>query len=382
MQNFDYHNPTKIVFGQGGVARLPELLPSKKVLLLYGGGSIKKNGTYEAVIQALKGFDVFEVGGVQPNPIYEKALEAIHLIRKEKIDFILAVGGGSVIDSAKFISLAVHYNGEPWDILTNRELTFAGAVPFGCVLTIPATGSEMNCYYVISKGPEKLSGGNPLVYPQFSILDPALTLSLDKRQVGNGVVDAYVHVMEQYLTYPVGGTLQDRFSESILQTLIEEGTKSYNRPQDLESRASLMWCATMALSGISGAGVPQDWSTHMIGHELTALYGIDHARTLAIVLPAMMWVMRDEKRLKISQYAERIWRVTGSDEDLLKGAMRKTTAFFESVGVPTKLHAYGINEDVATKVVNRLKERGITHLGERDQVTLEKVSEVLRIALK
>ncbi len=379
MQNFDFHNPTKILFGEGTISRLPEVLPDGPVLLLYGGGSIKSNGVYEQVISALKDRKVYEVSGVRPNPTYEKAMEAVELIRKEKIGFILAVGGGSVVDSAKFISLAVHYQGEGWDILTKQDINFTKSVPYGAILTLPATGSEMNCFFVLSRGEDKLSAGHPSLYPQFSILDPKVTASLDKRQIGNGVVDAFVHVMEQYLTFPADAPLQDRFAESILLTLIEEGPKSLRNPNDYNSRANYMWGATMALSGLVGSGVPHDWSTHAIGHELTALYGLDHAQTLAIVFPAMMWVMKDEKRAKINQYAERVWKI-GNNQDHFQGAFRKTVDFFETMGLPTKLAAYGIKEDVASKVAARFEKRGFTPMGEKGLVTLDKVKEVLRVA--
>lgn len=382
MENFEYFNPTKIVFGAGELNRLAEFVPKERILLLYGGGSIKTNGVYDTVKKTLAGLEIFELGGVQPNPTYEKAMEAVELIKKEKIGFILAVGGGSVLDSAKFISLAVHHKGEPWDILTTREFNGTQAVPLGAVLTLPATGSEMNRYFVLSRGDQKLSFGHPLVYPQFSLLDPSVTTTLDQRQVGNGVVDAFVHVMEQYLTYPANAPLQDRMAEGVMLTLIEEGPKTYVRPKDLTARSNHMWAATMALSGMIGVGVPQDWSTHNIGHELTALYGIDHARTLAIVMPAMMWAMRDEKREKINQYAERVWKLQGSDQELLRGSIRKTVDFFESMGLPTKLSAYGIKSEVIPKVIARFEARGFTPIGEKEKVTLEKVSEVLRLALQ
>ncbi|MES2526078.1 MAG: iron-containing alcohol dehydrogenase [Bdellovibrionota bacterium] len=379
MQNFDFHNPTKILFGENTISRLPEVLPEGPILLLYGGGSIKSNGVYDQVMKALTGRKVFEVSGVRPNPTYEKAMEAVDVIRKEKIGFILAVGGGSVVDSAKFISFAVHYEGNPEDILRRQDTVVKKALPFGAVLTLPATGSEMNCFFVISKGEDKLSGGNPLLYPQFSILDPKVTATLEKRQIGNGVVDAFVHVMEQYLTFPSDAPLQDRFAESILTTLIEEGPKSFRNPNDYISRSNYMWCATMALGGVVGTGVPHDWSTHAIGHELTALYGLDHAQTLAIVFPAMMWVMKDEKRAKINQYAERVWKI-GDNQDHFQGAFRKTVDFFETLGLPTKLSAYGIKEDVASKVAARLEARGFQPMGEKGLVTLDKVREVLRVA--
>jgi NADP-dependent alcohol dehydrogenase len=376
MQNFEFYNPTKIVFGQGEIAKLQELVSASRVLLLYGEGSIKKNGVYDQVMSALASKTIFEISGVKPNPTYEKAMEAVELIRKEKIEFILAVGGGSVIDSAKFIALAAPYSGEAWNILTQRDLPLKEAIPFGSVLTLPATGSEMNCYFVISKGDDKLSSGSPMVYPKFSILDPSVSFSLNDRQVGNGVVDAFVHVMEQYLTSDNKAPLQDRFAEAVLKTLIEEGPKSY-LTKDYDARASHMWCATMALSSVFGVGVAQDWSTHMIGHELTAFYGMDHARSLAVVFPSMMWVMRKEKFSKIKQYGERIWNIpVNSDEDVKK-VIQVTEEFFQKLGVPTKLKDYGIGAEAVSKVVDRFSSRGFEPMGESAGVTLEKVKEVL-----
>jgi NADP-dependent alcohol dehydrogenase len=380
MENFEFYNPTKIFFGQGGIEKLSELIKVNKVLILYGEGSIKKNGVYDQVKQSLKEKVIFEISGVKPNPSYDKGMEAVHLIRQEKIEFILAVGGGSVIDLAKFIALAVYYSNDPWEILTNRELNFTKAIPLGVVLTLPATGSEMNSYFVISKGSDKLSAGSPIVFPQFSILDPMATMSLTTRQVGNGVVDAFIHVTEQYLTYKTNAPLQERMAEAILTTLIEEGPKSY-AGHDLESRANHMWCATMALNGLVGVGVPQDWATHMIGHELTALYGIDHARSLALVFPSLLWVMRKEKRDKIKQYAQRIWGLQANTDEEIKMVIIKTEMFFQSLGVPTKLKDYQIDEDVIEKVINRFQKRGVETLGECDRITLNHVKEILRGAI-
>lgn len=381
MENFEFFNPTKIVFGKGEIQKLESLIPYERVLLLYGQGSIKKNGVYDHVKSVLKDKILFEVSGVQPNPTLEKAQEAIDLIRQEKIQFILAIGGGSVIDSAKFIALGVHYRGEAWDILTNRELMLTQSTPLGSILTLPATGSEMNCYFVISKGTDKLANGSPLVFPQFSILDPSLSFTLDQRQVGNGVVDAFVHVMEQYLTFPANAPLQDRMAEAILLTLIEEGPKSY-MTNDYNSRANHMWSATAALCGFIGVGVPQDWTTHGIGHELTALFGIDHGRTLAIVLPSLMWVMRTEKKEKIKQYGDRIWNMKVESDDDVKLVIKKTEEFFHSLGVPTKLKDYGISIEVVAQVTDRLKKRGFAPMGEREAVTLKKVEEILLGAIE
>jgi NADP-dependent alcohol dehydrogenase len=377
MLNFDFYNPTKIVFGVGGLSRLAELTSFSKILILYGQGSIKENGIYDLVKNSLGDKDLFEVSGVMPNPNFDKALEAIELIKKNQIEFILAVGGGSVIDCAKFISLAIFYDGDPWDLLTKKDLELTWALPIGTVLTLPATGSEMNKYFVISKGNEKLSSGSELCFPVFSILDPALTLSLNQKQIGNGIVDSFIHVMEQYLTYDVNSPLQDQFSEATLRTIIEEGTKTFYRPKDLESRSSFMWSTTIALNGFLGCGVPQDWSTHMISHELTALYGIDHARTLAIIFPSVMWVMRQEKFKKIKQYAERIWNIKVDDDISLDQVITLTKNFFESVGVPTTLKSYGLGYEVVDQVSHRLERRGFSPLGETESVTIEKVRQIL-----
>ena len=380
MQNFEFYNPTKIVFGQGVISKLTDLVSCDRILLLYGEGSIKKNGVYDQVRSALKHKTIFEVSGVQPNPTYEKAMEAVHLIRKENIEFILAVGGGSVIDSAKFIALASCYEGEAWEILTNRELLLTKAISLGAVLTLPATGSEMNAYFVISRGEEKLASGSPLVFPTFSILDPSVSLSLSPRQVGNGVVDAFVHVMEQYLTFPSDSPLQDRFAEAVLKTLLEEGPKSYS-VKDYSARANHMWSATVALSGIFGVGVPHDWATHMIGHELTALYGIDHARTLAIIFPSMMWIMRKEKFEKIKQYGERVLNIPVSNDEDIRKVILATVTFFHSVGVQTKLKDYDLGEEVIEKIVTKLTKKGFVPVGETGAVTLDKIQEILKDAL-
>ncbi len=382
MESFVFHNPTKIVFGKGSISKMSDLVQKKKVLMLYGGGSIKKNGVYEQVIKGLSNCEVVELGGVQPNPTYEKCMEAVELIKKENIDFILAVGGGSVIDSAKFISAAVHYtHKDPWHICLGEVRSITNVIPFGAVLTLPATGSEMNMFSVISRGDEKMGFGHPKLYPQFSILDPEATFSLDKRQVGNGIVDAYVHTLEQYLTFPAGAPLQDRFAESVLQTLIEEGPKSFANPTDYNARANHVWCATMALSSVFGAGVPQDWTTHTIGHELTALYGIDHARTLALVWASNMRMRKANKMDKMVQYGKRVFGLQGTNEEIFEAAITKTNAFFESVGVPTSFKSYPeVKTDVGEVVAMRFKGRNMLEMGEKADLDLEKVTKVLGMA--
>lgn len=299
MLNFELYNPTNLIFGKGQIEKLSTLVPKDaKILLAYGGGSIFKNGVHEQVINNLKGFDIVEFGGIEPNPHFETLMKAVEVIKSEKIDFILAVGGGSVIDGVKFISAAVNFNGNPIDILQKRLLIKENAVPFGTVLTLPATGSEMNSGSVVTikATQEKLAFGGSALFPKFSICDPTVIESLPKRQIQNGVVDAYTHVMEQYLTYPHEGYLQDRIAEGILQTLIEVGPKVVENPTDYALASNFMWSCTMALNGLIQKGVPSDWATHMIGHELTALYGIDHARTLAIIGPSLYNVMFETKK--------------------------------------------------------------------------------------
>ncbi len=382
MENFAFYNPVKILFGKGQIANIAAEIPvDAKILVTYGGGSIKTNGVYEQVKAALTGRTFLEFGGIEANPHLETLLKAVELIRTEGVDFLLAVGGGSVVDGTKFIAAAVPFDGDPWDILA-KHAPIKAAIPFGAVLTLPATGSEMNTNSVVTKWEtqEKLFFSSPHVFPKFSVLDPETTFSLPPRQVSNGIVDAFTHVMEQYLTYPVNAPLQDRMAEAILQTLIEEGPKTLVDLRDYESRANVMWCATMALNGLIGVGVPQDWATHMIGHELTALHGLDHAQTLAIVLPNMLTIQRDRKREKLLQYAVRVWGLVDGDEDVrIDRAIQKTRDFFEAVGVRTKLSDYGVGLDVIPLITDRFEQRGFVALGEHQDVTPKVVEQILAL---
>lgn len=385
MQNFEFYNPTKIIFGKETIARLTDIIPSDaRVLILFGGASARKNGTLDEVRTALGTRHVQEFGGIEPNPTFETLMRAVEQIRADKLDYLLAVGGGSVIDGTKFVAAAVGYTGDPWEILQTYGQKIDSALPFCTVLTLPATGSEMNSGSVITRQETqtKLAFMSNHVFPQFSILDPSKTYTLPQRQIANGVVDAFVHIAEQYLTYPVGGMAQDRFAEGLLQTLIEIGPKAIATPQDEDVRANLMWVATLALNGLIGAGVPQDWSTHMIGHELTAAYGIDHARTLAIVLPAMLDVQRSQKHDKLLQYGLRVWGINeGSNEQRITATIEATRDFFERMGVPTRLSAYDLGNDAVDLVINQLETHGMTQLGEHADVTLEVSRRVLTAAL-
>ncbi len=384
MQNFTLFNPTKILFGAGRIADLPKEIPAgAKVLITYGGGSIVKTGTLAEVKAALKGFTLFEFGGIEPNPTYETLMQAVELARREKIDFLLAVGGGSVLDGTKFIAAAIPFVGEPWDILAKRA-KIERAIPFGSVLTLPATGSEMNNGAVISRTAthDKLAFSHALVFPVFSVLDPKKTYTLPARQVANGVVDAFAHIAEQYVTYPVDAKVQDRFAEGLFLTLIEEGEKALKDPENYDVRANLMWTATLALNGLIGAGVPNDWATHMIGHEITILHGLDHAQTLAIILPAMWQVQRQEKHAKLVQYAERVWNLHDGDEAArIDQAILCTRQFFESLGVPTRLSAYKIGPDAIPALLKQLERHGMVKLGEHASLTLEGSRKVLEAAL-
>lgn len=386
MNNFDFYNPTQILFGQGQITALARLVPAgARVLMLYGGGSIKQNGVYEQVLRALDGHTVLEFAGIEPNPTYETLMRAVEQVKAEQIDFLLAVGGGSVIDGTKFVAAAAKYQGgDPWDILAIGGKVVKDALPFGAVLTLPATGSEMNAAAVVTRKAtlEKFAFMHRAVYPRFSILDPEVTYTLPVRQVGNGVVDAFVHVMEQYLTYPADAPVQDRFAEGLLLTLIEEGPKALTEPHDYAVRANVMWSATLALNGLIGVGVPQDWATHMVGHELTALYNLDHAQTLAIVLPGMLRVRQDSKRAKLLQYAARVWGLTAGPEDIrIEAAIARTQDFFEQMGVKTRLSDYGLTRDSIDAVIAALEQHQLTALGERRDVSAAVSRAALELAL-
>lgn len=384
MLNFELYNPTRIVFGRESTAKLDTLIAQDaRVLVLLGGESAKKNGTLAEVRAALGAREVHEFSGIEPNPTYETLMKAVGLIREKKIDFLLAVGGGSVIDGTKFVAAAVNYEGDPWEILQTYGKKITSALPFGTVLTLPATGSEMNDGSVITRKEThtKLAFQNPLVFPQFSVLDPTKTFTLPARQIANGVVDSFVHIIEQYLTYPADGMVQDRFAEGLLQTLIEIGPKLQTAGNDYDLRANFMWVATLALNGLIGAGVPQDWSTHMIGHELTARYDIDHARTLAVVLPASLNVRRESKRAKLLQYADRVWHITsGSEDERIDAAIERTRKFFEEMGIQTHLRDYDVPASDITVIVEQLRKNGMVKLGEQHDVTPEISQKILEVS--
>ena len=383
MYNFEFQNPVKLIFGKGSIARIAEEISAQsKIMLTFGGGSVKRNGVYDQVIKALEGRNVVEFWGIEPNPKYETLVEAIALARREGVDFLLAVGGGSVIDGTKFIAAAIPYEGEPWDIITRNDIV-RKAVPLATVLTLPATGSEMNNGAVISRRTthEKFPFHSDLVFPRFSVLDPCVTFSLPKKMIAAGLADTFVHVMEQYMTYPVDARVMDRWAEGLLQTVMEISPAAMGDNPDYDTMANFMLCATMGLNGFIAMGVPQDWATHMIGHELTALHEITHGVTLAIVLPQLLRVMRQDKHDKLLQYATRVLGITeGDDEARIDEAIRRTEEFFHSLGIATRLSDYGVGQDTVDEIVRRFTERGAVW-GERHDVTPDKVRKILEMAL-
>jgi len=385
MNNFDLQNPTKILFGKNQIENLSKEIPENaKILMLYGGGSIKKNGIYEQVKTALSNFEVVEFAGIPANPEYSILMDALKVIKEENITFLLAVGGGSVIDGTKFLSAAALYNGkDPWEILTNNIPTHKG-MPFGTVLTLPATGSEMNSGSVITRKEtkEKLAMGGPGLFPVFSILDPQVVSSIPQHQIANGLADAFTHVLEQYMTYPVDAKIQDRFAESILQTLIEVAPAILKNPSDYDAASNFMWSCTMALNGLIQKGVPSDWAIHMMGHELTALFGIDHACTLAIITESHYTYNLESKKDKLAQYAERVWNVTeGTLEEKALTGIKKTTEFFQSLGIKTTLSEYTEDFKGTAQIISkRFTDRGWKGLGEHGKVTPRDVEKIIEMS--
>ncbi|PLW76675.1 iron-containing alcohol dehydrogenase [Cohaesibacter celericrescens] len=385
MNRFTFQNPTKILFGKGRIADLGDQIPADaKVMILYGGGSAERTGVLGQVRDALAGRTVVEFGGIEPNPRFATALKAVDLVAEKGITFLLAVGGGSVIDATKFVAAAAKFDGDAWDILKSHGSVVTQAMPFGSVLTLPATASEMNSGSVITHAEKgaKLPFMSPYTYPVFSVLDPEVTYTLPKRQIANGVADAFVHVIEQYLTYPTGARVQDGFAETLLRTLIELGPEALEKPEDYDIRANLMWTATLALNGLIGAGVPQDWASHMIGHEITALNDTDHARTLAVVLPSLLNDQRGPKREKLLQYGKNVWNIDeGTDDERIDKTIAATRGFFEDLGIKTRLRDYNVDAAGINHIVTALEEHGMTALGEHRAITPNDARRILEAAL-
>ena len=385
MLNFTFHNPTKVFFGRDTIRQITGDIPKdSRVMITFGGGSARQNGALNEVQTALQGYDVTLFGGIEPNPEYETLIKGVVIAREKKINYLIAVGGGSVIDGTKFMAAAIPFSGAPFLLLDNKGSDICHVLPVGAVVTLPASGSEMNSRAIISRRNFMVKRAimNSVLFPRFAVLDPTKTYTLPARQIGNGVVDTFVHVLEQYLTYPVGGSVQDRLAEGLLHVLIEEGPKALTDPENYDVRANLMWAATLGLNGLIGAGVPQDWAAHRFGYELTVLYGLDHARTLAVLVPAMLQVRAQGKQQKLLQYANRIWGITsGSEEERIEKAIYKTRMFFESMGLPTRLagcHVTNVNID---RIVGILEEHGMINLGENNDVTLAMMRKILGLCL-
>lgn len=384
MNNFEFYCPTKIIFGKGTIAKLPELIDkSNKVLITYGGGSIKRNGVYDQVKKALEGYNVIEFGGIEPNPKYETLMKAVEIVKNEGVDFLLAVGGGSTLDGTKFIAAASKYYGDKdaYDYFMVEQNPVLEAVPLADVITLPATGSEMNSGGVISRisTDEKLAFGGVPLYPKFSIIDPQVTFTLPLRQTVNGIVDTFVHVMEQYCTYDVNSPLQDDWALGILRTLIKEAPKVIANPEDYDARANIFWCATCGLNYWISLGVPQDWATHMIGHELTAFYGIDHGQSLAIVEPRLLRNQKVSKAKKLAKLAREVFCVN-EPVDLRAAdiAIDKIEAFFNSIGMKTKLSDYEIDSnEAAEKIRERFAQRH-TVLGEKGAINADTAYDIVK----
>lgn len=377
MNNFVFQNPTKLIFGKGQIARLAKELPQgKKILVTFGGGSVKHNGVYQQVVEALKGFDYLEFWGIEPNPKVETLRKAVEVCKREGVEFLLAVGGGSTLDGTKLIAAAAKVDCDAWELVRNPSL-YAGTLPFASVMTLPATGSEMNRGAVISNlaTGEKYSFYN--TFPKFSILDPEATFTLPRFQVACGLADTFVHVMEQYLTVADCSPLMDRWAEGVVQTVVEVAPKALAEQKEYDAMATFMLSATMGLNGFVAMGVPQDWATHMIGHEITALTGTTHGQTLVIVLPAVMNVMREQKGAKIVQFGERVWGIKeGSTDERIDRTIEATERFFRSLGLATRLSELSIGEDVVEEIVRRFKERG-TMLGENKNIDYRLVEQIL-----
>jgi NADP-dependent alcohol dehydrogenase len=385
MFNFTFHNPTKVFFGKDTIRLIAgEIPPVARVMIVHGGAGGRASGALDEVGEALREVDCTDFGGVAPNPEYDRMLDGVALAREKKIDFLLAVGGGSVIDAAKFMSAAIPFAGDPFLLMDKAGAAIRETLPVGAVVTLPASGSEMNSRAIISRKACQIKKGimNPLLHPRFAVLDPTKTYTLPCAQIGNGVVDTFAHVLEQYLTYPAGGEVQDRLAEGLLHVLIDQGPKALVQPQNYDVRANLMWAATLGLNGLIGAGVPQDWSAHRLGYELTVLYGLAHAETLACLVPAMLAVRLPTKREKLLRYGERIWGITAGDEATrLAQAIDRTRAFFEAMGLPTRLGGYGLEKVDVERVTELLAAHGMFNMGERQDVTPDMIRDILQRCL-
>ena len=380
MKNFIFQNPTKLVFGKGQIARLSELIPDDvNLMITYGGGSVTKNGVHEQVKAALKGRKFIEFWGIEANPQVETLRRAISLGKIENINYLLAVGGGSVLDGTKLIAAGIASDTDAWDIVLKGY--FENNIPFGTVLTVPATGSEMNQGSVITRKETQEKYGWMGTYPQFSILDPEVTYTLSEHQIACGLADAYTHVLEQYLTTPGQSRLMDRWAEGVLLSVMEIAPKIKENPRDYNLMADYMLAATLALNDFIRMGVTQDWATHQIGHELTALHGTTHGHSLAIVMPGTLRVLKQQKHDKLLQYGERVFSITeGSEQERVDKAIEMTEEFYRSLGLTTRLSEENIGNETIEIITKRFNERGVA-FGENQNVTGDVAREILLACL-
>lgn len=382
MNNFIFQNPTKIIFGKGTISSIKEeISKEKKILVTFGGGSVKTNGVYDQVVKALIQHNFVEFWGIEANPDISTLRKAIEFGKNEKCDYVLAVGGGSVIDGSKLIAAGIVYDGDAWEIVLKRDWTNQATLPLSSVLTLPATGSEMNSGAVISNREKREKFAFYSKHPVFSILDPETTFTLPKHQIACGLADTFIHVMEQYLTTTNQSPLMDRWAEGILQTIIETAPVALKDQTNYNAMSSFMLSATMALNGFVSMGVTQDWATHMIGHELTALLGLTHGHTLTIVLPGTMWVLKEEKGDKILQYGKRVFGIEGAErEETIKQIIERTEKFFQSLGLKTRLSENGGDSSTIEEITRRFGERGVKY-GENRSVTPEVTKQILEWVL-
>ncbi len=387
LQNFVYHNPTKLIFGRDQLEHLKNELPQygNRILFVYGGGSIKKIGLYDQVIGLLKEMNVhtFELSGVEPNPRLTTVYKGIDICKQNDIQFILAVGGGSVIDCAKAIAAGTKYDGDVWDLVTKKKEA-EDALPIGVVLTLAATGSEMNSNSVITRWEtnEKYVWKSPHVYPKFSILDPAYTIYVPKEQTVYGIVDMMSHVLEQYFHTPTNAPVQERMCEAVLQTIIETAPLLVEDLENYDLRETILFAGTIALNGTLSMGVQSDWGTHHIEHALSAVYDIPHGGGLAIIQPNWMKYVVDENVEKFKQLAIRVFDVdpTGKDErEIALEGIKKLRQFWTSIGAPERLSDYQIDDSNLELLADKVMDGG--EIGNFKKLNRDDVLEILKMSL-
>lgn len=390
MENFTFLSPTKIIFGRGVESRVGEETKaySNKVLLHYGGGTIKRIGLYDRVVKSLKdaGVDFIELGGVQPNPRLSLVKQGIELCRKHNIDFILAVGGGSAIDSAKAIAVGVPYEGDVWDFYSGKAVP-QKALPVGVVLTIPAAGSEASKSSVITNedGWYKRGLNVEIIRPKFAIMNPEITFTLPPYQTACGAADIMAHVMERYFTHQKDVDFTDRLCEATLKTMIRNVPIVLEEPENYEARAEIMWASTIAHNDLLSTGRIGDWASHAIEHELSGIYDVPHGAGLAVVFPAWMKYVYKENVDRFVQFATRVWDVemdfANPERTALEGIYR-LTQFFKRIGLPVTLEELGIPDDRLEEMADKCTNKGTNQIGNFKKLGREDVLNILKIARK